>query len=298
MSSISLPPTPSRPIPLRSGGEGVGMLIRALAAPRRLATRWHALTILNKCRWGRASFAPRPSRAPDLCLLSLLAESLLFFFAPLLLLESPRSKPTINHRFPRASLSSPRILSSVCSWPAVTLPHMRLLAPELKTSAVGIARTSVFDTGLEPSIELLSLDWCQGCCSLRGMSSMPQSAHAAAKVHHVMMMAAAEGRDWSSNASGNAKDAYEKDAPNPWILWVNQFLDHPLAKYNSKMMNSIWGLYNRYSVHNFKRVTEEGLKGKGGEWMTAPSSFTLNQKLQAAQPNQSGPYQKSISVML
>lgn len=24
-------------------------------------------------------------------------------------------------------------------------------------------------------------------------------------------------------------------------------------KYNSKLMNSIWGLYNRYSVHNFKK---------------------------------------------
>lgn len=24
-------------------------------------------------------------------------------------------------------------------------------------------------------------------------------------------------------------------------------------KYNSKMMNSIWGMYNRYSVHNFKK---------------------------------------------
>lgn len=25
-------------------------------------------------------------------------------------------------------------------------------------------------------------------------------------------------------------------------------------KYNSKLMNSIWGLYNRYSVHNFKKI--------------------------------------------
>ncbi|XP_029033874.1 uncharacterized protein LOC114871744 [Osmia bicornis bicornis] len=27
-------------------------------------------------------------------------------------------------------------------------------------------------------------------------------------------------------------------------------------KYNSKLMNSIWGLYNRYSVHNFKKNTD------------------------------------------
>lgn len=25
-------------------------------------------------------------------------------------------------------------------------------------------------------------------------------------------------------------------------------------QYNSKLMNSIWGLYNRYSVHNFKKI--------------------------------------------
>lgn len=27
-------------------------------------------------------------------------------------------------------------------------------------------------------------------------------------------------------------------------------------KYNSKLMNSIWGQYNRYSVHNFKKNTD------------------------------------------
>lgn len=39
--------------------------------------------------------------------------------------------------------------------------------------------------------------------------------------------------------------------------------EQPPAKYNSKLMNSIWGLYNRYSVHNLKKVTEgeEALQG-------------------------------------
>ena len=27
-------------------------------------------------------------------------------------------------------------------------------------------------------------------------------------------------------------------------------------QYNSKLMNSIWGLYNRYSVHNFKKIID------------------------------------------
>lgn len=34
--------------------------------------------------------------------------------------------------------------------------------------------------------------------------------------------------------------------------------EHPLLKYNSKLMNSIWGLYNRYSVHNFKKNNSDG----------------------------------------
>jgi hypothetical protein len=37
---------------------------------------------------------------------------------------------------------------------------------------------------------------------------------------------------------------------------LSAVLEQPPVKYNSKLMNSIWGLYNRYSVHNLKKVTE------------------------------------------
>lgn len=30
-------------------------------------------------------------------------------------------------------------------------------------------------------------------------------------------------------------------------------------KYNSKMMNSIWGMYNRYSVHNLKKIMDDDI---------------------------------------
>jgi uncharacterized phage-associated protein len=40
------------------------------------------------------------------------------------------------------------------------------------------------------------------------------------------------------------------------VLCFSAVLEQPPAKYNSKLMNSIWGLYNRYSVHNLKKVTE------------------------------------------
>ncbi|XP_044740615.1 uncharacterized protein LOC123301781 [Chrysoperla carnea] len=36
-------------------------------------------------------------------------------------------------------------------------------------------------------------------------------------------------------------------------------------KYNSKLMNSIWGLYNRYSVHNFKQNTDANQHILNGE---------------------------------
>jgi uncharacterized phage-associated protein len=40
------------------------------------------------------------------------------------------------------------------------------------------------------------------------------------------------------------------------MMFLFAVLEQPPAKYNSKLMNSIWGLYNRYSVHNLKKVTE------------------------------------------
>jgi len=39
-------------------------------------------------------------------------------------------------------------------------------------------------------------------------------------------------------------------------------MEQPM-KYSSKLMNSIWGLYNRYSVHNFKKNTDAAFMGVG-----------------------------------
>lgn len=35
-------------------------------------------------------------------------------------------------------------------------------------------------------------------------------------------------------------------------------------KYNSKLMNSIWGLYNRYSPHNVKKINDANPLGGAG----------------------------------
>ncbi|XP_053994538.1 uncharacterized protein LOC128884893 [Hylaeus volcanicus] len=48
------------------------------------------------------------------------------------------------------------------------------------------------------------------------------------------------------------------------------------VKYNSKLMNSIWGLYNRYSVHNFKKNTD-GDEGVFGAFVAVWGSVFENQ---------------------
>lgn len=54
--------------------------------------------------------------------------------------------------------------------------------------------------------------------------------------------------------------------------------DRAAANYSEALMNSIWGLYNRYSVHNFKSSTSskagevmfhQARSGNGKEWNAA-----------------------------
>ncbi|XP_069682811.1 uncharacterized protein [Periplaneta americana] len=103
-------------------------------------------------------------------------------------------------------------------------------------------------------LDELLFDSCPDCQKLK-MSSIPQGAYATWKVR------VNEGKhqipDTSSMMTAKMKDS-EKPSPQQ-LHYPNvykKFLEHPPAKYNSKLMNSIWGLYNRYSVHNLKKVTE------------------------------------------
>ncbi|GJQ80082.1 hypothetical protein Trydic_g19365 [Trypoxylus dichotomus] len=98
--------------------------------------------------------------------------------------------------------------------------------------------------GLELA-ELL-FEFCSHCgCSLIEMSTIGHAAFAVCKVRQnneklVSKMQAME---------------YEKEK-----FYEDQHNMEPTPmKYSSKMMNSIWGMYNRYSVHNFKKNID--LKG-------------------------------------
>ncbi|KAK5641225.1 hypothetical protein RI129_009772 [Pyrocoelia pectoralis] len=68
------------------------------------------------------------------------------------------------------------------------------------------------------------------------MSAMPQGAFMAKK--------------WTEN---------QKRIPKEEISFWDGNMELKPLHYNSKLMNSIWGLYNRYSVHNLKDNRDKAL---------------------------------------
>uniref|UniRef100_A0A1B6LCF1 Uncharacterized protein n=1 Tax=Graphocephala atropunctata TaxID=36148 RepID=A0A1B6LCF1_9HEMI len=78
------------------------------------------------------------------------------------------------------------------------------------------------------------------------MSSIPQGAFAAFKVRQGMVIEKPIGFE-----------KYKEEKQGIHYPPVNsKLVDQSPLKYNSKMMNSIWGQYNRYSVHNMKKNTD------------------------------------------
>jgi hypothetical protein len=81
----------------------------------------------------------------------------------------------------------------------------------------------------------------------------PMAFHAAKKVRENMnkpMVAVTE-----SNASGQANGANEWNAKFKFYEAQGGVL---ARRYNEKMMNAIWGLYNRNSAHNLKSRVDGG----------------------------------------
>jgi len=97
----------------------------------------------------------------------------------------------------------------------------------------------------------------ESCIDCGKMGSIPQGAFAVRKVRcnneHTVSMSA-----MNKEKTEEKKENIFNPRPSPegWELT-------PL-KYNSKLMNSIWGLYNRYSVHNFKKNTDAEKGARGG----------------------------------
>ncbi|CAK9811935.1 hypothetical protein ANTQUA_LOCUS7023 [Anthophora quadrimaculata] len=97
---------------------------------------------------------------------------------------------------------------------------------------------------VEQKIAELLFETCSDCMR---MAAIPQGAFAACKVRNNLernvMITPIRGR-----GKGGKENIFNMRPP----LEGRELT--PL-KYNSKLMNSIWGLYNRYSVHNFKKNT-------------------------------------------
>ncbi|KAM0735869.1 hypothetical protein ACS0PU_009830 [Formica fusca] len=94
------------------------------------------------------------------------------------------------------------------------------------------------------------------CIDCEKMAAIPQSAFAVRKVRCNNERAVSMSVKGEKGKNEEKKENIFNSRPHleGWELT-------PL-KYNSKLMNSIWGLYNRYSVHNFKKNTdaEEGAR--------------------------------------
>ncbi|XP_076653644.1 uncharacterized protein LOC143359544 [Halictus rubicundus] len=109
---------------------------------------------------------------------------------------------------------------------------------------ISVAKTKNIITKRE--IAELLFETCTDC---KKMAAIPQGAFTACKVRcnlerdsmitHSMDQKEKAGKE----ALFNARLSEEGREPTP-------------MKYSSKLMNSIWGLYNRYSVHNFKKNTD------------------------------------------
>ncbi|KAL0821808.1 hypothetical protein ABMA28_005219 [Loxostege sticticalis] len=81
-------------------------------------------------------------------------------------------------------------------------------------------------------------------CQLKTMSAFPPSAFSAGRIRETQ-------RDRDMKLAKNMNKPNESSK-----FFETTFAELSPLKYNSKLMNSIWGLYNRYSPHNVKKVNE------------------------------------------
>ncbi|XP_078044785.1 uncharacterized protein LOC144474109 [Augochlora pura] len=113
---------------------------------------------------------------------------------------------------------------------------------EIKITGVGKTK----DIVVKKEIAELLFETCTGC---KKMAAIPQGALTACKVRRNLE------RNTMISHPIDKKEKTGKDVLFSSRLSVEGRELTPM-KYNSKLMNSIWGLYNRYSVHNFKKNTD------------------------------------------
>ncbi|XP_046491947.1 uncharacterized protein [Neodiprion pinetum] len=131
-----------------------------------------------------------------------------------------------------------------------------------KTELIPVGRKSVSVKITTPKDQVAELlfENCTEC--KRIMSAVPQGVFAARKIREnkerIWLISEMNATEGGNENKGNYH-SYTNAKP------INQSTELTPLKYNSKLMNSIWGLYNRYSVHNFKKNTDskDGLSSTG-----------------------------------
>ncbi|XP_063829597.1 uncharacterized protein LOC135078928 [Ostrinia nubilalis] len=93
------------------------------------------------------------------------------------------------------------------------------------------------------TIKNLLFNLCKAC-QINTMSAFPPSAFSAARIRETQ-------RDRDMKLANNMKKVNDSTK-----FFETAFGELSPLKYNSKLMNSIWGLYNRYSPHNVKKINE------------------------------------------
>ncbi|XP_015434331.1 PREDICTED: uncharacterized protein LOC107190111 [Dufourea novaeangliae] len=135
-----------------------------------------------------------------------------------------------------------------CMWfRAIWYPYRRLNSvfrgplPEIKTTGDRNPKKII----TKKEIAELLFESCTAC---KKMAAIPQGAFAACKVR----------RNLERNTVITPIEEKEKSGKENMfnVRSPQQGRELTPLKYNSKLMNSIWGLYNRYSVHNFKKNTD------------------------------------------
>ncbi|XP_035743608.1 uncharacterized protein LOC118451304 isoform X1 [Vespa mandarinia] len=120
----------------------------------------------------------------------------------------------------------------------------------------------IHTTFLKNLLKELLFESCPDC---KKMAAVPQAAFAASKVRHN------EKHDNSMISVIEGKEKASKENTYNGRFYLEGWELTPL-KYNSKLMNSIWGLYNRYSVHNFKKNTDADEGFLATVWQTVYSN--------------------------
>jgi len=135
-------------------------------------------------------------------------------------------------------------------------------------SEYGNKKIKHFNTDEKAFVAELLLEICLEC---GGMAAIPQGAFAACKLSkHYRERDLIIAR---MRSGGERND-------NKIMIENKKLMEYNPHKYNDKLMNSIWGFYNRYSPHNIKGNEYELAKEKDNQQQQdAVANYTLAKKL-------------------